>query len=275
MEMRSLEQPAKMREVALKRPVLALGCSRETPEGVLCLIEKLDPEKQTIGDFTDWDGTRVTLTQSLGQHSRLVFLSPLSLKPLPFSGNTKEMQDAVFFFGNKADAPIQEIAFSPDGLKAAYDHRFIDFGTGSGQLRMGTHGLGFQPAFISDDGRSLYGSSPRRFDVTNKLAGSGPVFEERASKITRGTVVRPIPGTPNDLALHLDSFQQGSYPFVELLKREDESEVTTIGPLWEIERTSNTPQQSMRTELASIHKDKLITVGYRWRELWVRDIGTR
>jgi len=272
MELRAVDEPTKVREVPLKWPVLAIGCSRDTTEGVLCLVEKLNPEQEKIGGFVDWDGSRVTVTRSLGQHSRLMFLSPLALRPLPISGTAEDMQNAVVFLGRGSNAPIDEIVLSADGLKAAYKHRFIDFGNGSGQLRLGTHGLGFQPDFISDDGSLLYASGDHRQAITDKIQGTGPVFEQQQSKLERDAWVRPLSGTAVDLALHTNLTGNRPYPLVELVKRDDESPFMTIGPLWEIQAGSRSPQDRLRVELASMYDKKLVTIGNRHRELWIRDI---
>jgi hypothetical protein len=274
MELRAVDEPAKVREVPLKLPIVAIGCSRDTTAGVLCLVEKLNPDKEKIGEFVDWDGSRVTVTRSLGQHSRLVFLSPLGLKPLPISGTAADMNDAVFFLGRQSDGPIDEIVLSADGLKAACKHRFIDFGNGSGQLRLGTQGTGSQPEFISDDGRLIYGSGDQRQMMTRKIQGTGPVFEPHPSKLERGSWVRPLSGTTVDLVLHINPTQDRLYPLVEIVKRDDQSSIMTIEPLWEIQRVSRSSQDRQRVELVSMCDKKLVTIGHRHRELWLRDIGT-
>lgn len=277
MEMRSVTEPGRVREVALKLPLLAIGCSRDHVDGVLCLAEKLDPQQEKIGEFIDWDGTRVTVNRVLGLSRRLVFLSPLDLKPLPLTMTTEEMQQAVFFMENRQGAGPDILAISADGLQAAYNHRFLDFGTGTGTVRVGRHQLGFHPNWVGDRGRILYGSGSKIQMMTEPVADDGPVFEGRDTGFDRSASLRPVPGKALVMGLERISTQHLSETRVVFRPEAGGDPVLTIGPLLEVEQFSEyprfQPQIWLRNEMAAIHGDKLITVGNRWRQLVVRDLG--
>jgi hypothetical protein len=139
MELRSMEDLGKTKRITLQLPIAGIGCGPDTTEGVLCIAESLNPEKTKLGEIIDWDGTRITVTTSSSRHVRLVFLSPTMLKPLPITGDEKELAQVTFFMPRQKDAKPVRFGFSPNGLLMTLDNYLIDFGTGRGDQNGSAH----------------------------------------------------------------------------------------------------------------------------------------
>ena len=274
MELRSMEDLGKAKRVTLQLPIAGIGCGSDTTEGVLCIAERLDPEKTKVGEFTDWDGSRVTLSTSSSRHVRLVFLSPTSLKPLPITGSEEELAQVTFFMPRQKDAGPVRFGFSPNGLLMTLNNYAIDFGMGQGPIKTAVHRLGNEPLFITEDGRSLYSmnTSPR-WDLTDKLQENRQVFEEVKLNFERNVVVRPVPGKDLDVGVAMSRGTGADDRIMaEFRRRTDGALVMTVGPLPELEGLDLIHgEYALQGRKLSVYGNKIVTMGHRKRLLFVRD----
>lgn len=275
MELRSMDDLSKTRRITLPLPLAGIGCGSDTTEGVLCIAERLDPEKTKVGEIIDWDGSRITLSKSSSQHVRLVFLSPTSLKPLPITGRESELAQATFFMPRDKQAKPIRFGFSPSGLLMTMNNYLIDFGEGRGELRTGVHALGNEPIFITERGTSLYSHtlSPR-YDRSDKLQEGRILYQKVEQAFERGSTIRPVPGRDLDVGFN----PPGGNARTEVVsavfrRRSDDALVLSVSPLPEIQGLSLIHDQyPLQARMLSVYGTKLLTIGHRKRQLFIRDL---
>lgn len=275
MELRSMEDLAKTKRITLPLPLAGIGCGPDTTEGVLCIAERLDPEKIKVGEIIDWDGSRITISKSSSQHVRLVFLSPTSLKPLPITGRESELAQVTFFMPREPQAKPVRFGFSPNGLIMTLNNYLIDFGEGRGEIRTGVHMLGNEPIFITERGASLYSHSLfPRYDRTDKLQEGRMVYQKVERAFERGATIRPVPGRDLDVGFN----PPGGNARTEVVsavfrRRSDDALVLSVTPLPEIQGlTLIHDQYPLQARMLSVCGNKLVTVGHRKRQLFIRDL---
>jgi hypothetical protein len=273
MELRSMEDLAKTKRITLPLPLAGIGCGPDTTEGVLCIAERLDPEKIKVGEIIDWDGSRITISKSSSQHIRLIFLSPTSLKPLPITGRESELAQVTFFMPReKQEKPIR-FGFSPNGLLMTMNNFLVDFGEGRGEIRTGVHMLGNEPIFITERGTSLYSHRwDQRYDRTDKLQEGRILYQKVEPAFEQGSTIRPVPGRDLDVGFK-EAHARTEVVSAVFRRRSDDALVLTVTPLPEIKGlTLMHEQYTARVRMLSVCGNKLVTIGHRYRQLFIRDL---
>lgn len=268
LELRSVDDPGEIKRVPLKLPVAAMGCSPETTDGVLCVVERLTPEEVKVGEIVDWDGTRFEVSKTRGPKARFVFLSPLSLEPRSIPAREEDLTKAGFFLGARADAPPQPLAVSADGWQVAFKNYLLDLRDGEGPVKLYKHSLGFEPLWVTKDGRSLYEGGDSRYDRTDRSQAGMGVYEQTELSVKLRSWVRPLPGQAVDLECRMED-RHGTAIF---RRRDDGGELLSVGPLPELSDLDFGPENlRLRGRLLSVHEDRLVSVGYGFRQLFVRE----
>lgn len=269
LEIRKIEAPAEVRRIPLKLPVAAMGCSADSTNGVLCLAERLNPEAVKVGSFVDWDGTRVTITRSQGPKARFVFLSPTTLKPVPVTARREDLEQAVFFLGTGPAESARRIAVSPDGWQLSVPHFVLDLNGGKGPSRILGNAHHSGTAWFTDDNRTIY---PGEYFRLNRIEAPGA---GRASyeKVDRGNSSREIvvPVSGREMEMLVRNGNEGYE--VEFHPRGKGELLFKLGPLPEVSAIGHKrPNPELGKRLVLVHADKLVSIGHRRRQIFVRDL---
>lgn len=274
LELRNITDPTEVRQVPLKLPVAGMGCSPDTTDGVLCLAERLNPEVVKVADFVDWDGTRVTTTRSQGPKARFVFLSPLSLRPVRVNVREEDLTQAVFFLGTQREDQFKRIVVSSDGWWLGVHHFVLDLNRGQGPARLIRHAGADESPWITEGGRQIYPGRYFRDDFNGNPVPDRAGFDRVERPSSHGASPHssrlvPMPKSEIDVLTQvIDSRQE-----IDFLRRDNGEVILKVGPLFEIPQISHDrPNHGLIPRLALVHDKKLVTVGHRRRQIFVRDL---
>jgi len=269
LEIRKTGAPGDVRRIPLKLPVAAMGCSADTTEGVFCLAERLNPEVVKVGDFVDWDGTRVTITRSQGAKARFVFLSPLTLRPVPVAARQEDLDRAVFFLGTGDASRVQRIAVSSDGWRLSVPHFALDLNGGKGPARLYGNPHHSGAAWFTDGGKVIYPGSHSRLEL--KAAAGGQEARYETVERAKSSRINVVPVSNRDLEIFVED--TNAFYKVGFHSRSTGEHLFTVGPLPEIRSIGHDrPNPELGKRLAMVHDNKLVSVGHRRRQIFVRDL---
>lgn len=268
MELRSTSDLNKMKKVNLPLPLLGIGCSQDTTEGVLCLAERLEQRTTKLAEYIDWTGQRVTISESHGAHARFVFLSPMTLKPLPIQANEKHLNQIVSHLPRSDREPIVRFTFSSDGKSMSISSWLMNFE--GGQLNAVMH-MKHMVHAILEKGRYLYTHGEGRLIRTDEMRGDLVVYEATKKLSQKPVIIKPIHGLDVDFEYSVQS-GLGERDSLSFCRRSDGQHLMTISAVDDLGDSLPRDKQNLSWHMASVHKNKLITVGNRCRQLFIREL---
>jgi len=198
-----------------------------------------------------------------------VFLSPTTLKPVPVAASQEDLDRAVFFLGTGPAESARLIAVSPDGWRLSVPHFVLDLngGTGPSSVLGNAHHSG--TAWFTDANKVMYPGRYFRLELKDPPGGGEGFYE----KVDRGSsnreIVVPVPGREMEMLVR---DQNDGYE-VEFHSRGNGGLLLKLEPLPEIPSIGHKrPNPELGKRLVLVHANKLVSVGHRRRQIFVRDL---
>jgi hypothetical protein len=135
-------------------------------------------------------------------------------------------------------------------------------------MRLYTHSLSFNPLWVAKGGHSIYAGKDTRYDRSARVQEGVGVYEQVKPTYPVRTMIRPVPLRDVEMGFTFDE-QRSTVTF---RTRKGDKEILTIGPLPEIPAIRYSRRvPRLPAGFVSVYENKLVSVGHRRRQLFVRD----